>query len=86
HFQQLMSQTKFKPLPSFGSYFQVYDYSAISDEPEMDFAQRLTAEYGVATIPVSAFYAKAMNHKVLRFCFAKKESTLEAAIDKLMKV
>ncbi len=84
-FQQLMSRTKFTPLPSFGSYFQVYDYSLISDETEMDFAQRLTREYGVATIPVSAFYARAVNHKVLRFCFAKKESTLEAAVEKLLK-
>ncbi len=85
YFKQLMSQTRFKPLPSFGSYFQLYDYSAISDEDEMDFAQRLTAESGVATIPVSAFYAKPVNNKVLRFCFAKKESTLEGAVEKLLK-
>ncbi len=85
YFKQLMSQTRFKALPSFGSYFQVYDYSSISDEPEMDFAQRLTAEYGVATIPVSAFYGQPVNNKVLRFCFAKKETTLEAAVEKLSK-
>ncbi len=85
YFKQLMSQTRFKALPSFGSYFQVYDYSSISDESEMDFAQRLTTEYGVATIPVSAFYGQPVNNKVLRFCFAKKETTLEAAVEKLSK-
>jgi methionine aminotransferase len=83
YFLQLMKGTGFEPLPSYGSYFQVYSYRNISDEGEMDFAIRLTRERGVATIPVSAFYQGTVNHQVVRFCFAKKESTLEAAANKL---
>jgi methionine aminotransferase len=86
HFLQLMSQTKLSPLPSHGSYFQIYSYKNISDESEMDFAVRLTKEAGVATIPVSAFYQNGQNNGVLRFCFSKKESTLEAAAERLMKL
>lgn len=83
-FQKLMSQTKFEPLPSYGSYFQVYSYKTISNESEKDIAIRLTKERGVATIPVSAFYTSETNNQVLRFCFAKKESTLELAAEKLL--
>ena len=83
YFEKLMQPTKFKPFPSFGSYFQIYDYSDISDQAENDFALRLIKEAGVATIPVSAFYKKQQNNKVLRFCFAKKESTLEEAAQRL---
>lgn len=86
HLQQLMRQTKFKALPSYGSYFQVYSYENISGEPEKDFAIRLTKEYGVATIPVSAFYEKETNHQVLRFCFSKKDLTLERAVERLVKL
>ncbi len=85
YFKKLMEQTKFKPLPSFGSYFQLYDYSEVSQENENDFAIRLTQEAGVATIPVSAFYKTPVDNKVLRFCFAKKEETLEAAVERLVK-
>jgi methionine aminotransferase len=85
-FQTIMSQTKFTPLPSFGSYFQIYSYRALSDEYEKDFAIRLTKEAGVATIPVAAFYSSDVNHGVLRFCFAKKESTLESAVDRLRRL
>ena len=80
-----MKQTKFIPLPSYGSYFQLFGYQQISDEAEYDFAIRLIKEAGVATIPVFAFYKKAVNNKVLRFCFAKKESTLEEAVNRLVK-
>lgn len=83
---KLMQQTKFKPLPSYGSYFQLYNYSGISTESEKDFAVRLTKEYGVATIPVSAFYKNVQDNKVVRFCFAKKESTLDEAVNRLMKL
>jgi methionine transaminase len=83
YFQQLMAPTKFKPLPSYGSYFQLYGYDDISDENEYDFAVRLTKEYGVTAIPVSVFYKKEVNNKVLRFCFAKKEGTLEQAAERL---
>jgi methionine aminotransferase len=81
-----MSQTKLTPLPSHGSYFQIYSYKNVSDESEMDFAVRLTKETGVATIPVSAFYRNGQNNGVLRFCFSKKESTLEAAAERLNKL
>jgi methionine aminotransferase len=86
YFMQLMKETKFEPLPTYGSYFQVYSYKNISDEVEKDFAIRLTKETGVAAIPVSAFYTKETNHQVLRFCFSKKETTLETAVTRLLKV
>ncbi len=86
HFLQMMQQTKFKPLPSHGSYFQLYSYDGISDESEKDLAIRLTKEYGVATIPVSAFYKQETDNKVLRFCFSKKEETLEEAANRLAKL
>ena len=85
HLAECMKQTKFMPLPSYGSYFQLYSYKLISDEPEHDFAVRLTKEAGVATIPVAAFYKEPVNNQVLRFCFAKKESTLEDAVNRLVK-
>ena len=86
YFAALMQQTKFKPLPSFGSYFQLYSYNDISSETEKDFAIRLTKEYKVATIPTSVFYKNGSDNKVLRFCFAKKEATLEEAVNRLMKL
>jgi len=85
HLAEYMKQTKFIALPSYGSYFQLYSYRLISDEPEHEFAVRLTKEAGVATIPVAAFYKEAVNNQVLRFCFAKKESTLEEAVNRLVK-
>ncbi len=86
YFQHLMAQTKFKALPSYGSYFQLYQYDNISNETENDFAVRLTKEYGVTAIPVSVFYKNETNNKVLRFCFAKKETTLEEAAERLLKL
>ncbi len=86
YFKSIMQQTKFIPLPSYGSYFQLYSYENISNETENDFAVRLTETVGVATIPVSAFYKNAVDHKVLRFCFAKKEATLDDAVNRLMKL
>ncbi len=85
YFAACMQQTKFTALPSHGSYFQLYSYEKISNENEYDFAVRLTKEAGVATIPVSAFYKHAENNRVLRFCFSKKESTLEEAVNRLVK-
>lgn len=84
YFNQRMTATRFSPLPSYGSYFQLYSYAGISDEAEADFAIRLTKEAGVATIPASAFYRDQQNNQVLRFCFAKKESTLDEAADRLI--
>jgi methionine aminotransferase len=86
HLQSLMKATRFKPIPSYGSYFQVYSYKDISEENEKDFAIRLTSEYGVATIPVSAFYQQETNHQVLRFCFSKKEETLSTAVERLTRL
>lgn len=85
-FQRLMQQTKFTPLPSYGSYFQLYKYDRISDESDKDLAIRITKEYGVATIPVSAFYQSGKDDKVIRFCFAKKEETLEKAVERLARI
>ena len=80
HFRELMKATPFKCIPSHGSYFECYSYGHFSNEPDKDLAIRLTKEYGIATIPVSAFYKNAKDDKVLRFCFAKKEETLEKAV------
>jgi methionine aminotransferase len=85
-FMEAMKATRFVPLTSHGSYFQLYSYEGISDEKEKDLAIRLIKEYGVATIPVSAFYKTPVENKVLRFCFAKKEETLAAAAQKLVHV
>ena len=85
YFQMLMQQTKFKPLPSYGSYFQLYSYDGVSEEKEKDLAIRITQQYGVAAIPVSAFYNNEKEDSVLRFCFVKKETTLEEAVNRLVK-
>ncbi len=85
-FQNMMSATKFIALPSYGSYFQCYSYSKISLETEKDFAIRLTTDYGVASIPMSAFYKEEKENMVLRFCFSKKIETLEAAVERLFKI
>ncbi len=85
-FKQLMQQTRFTLQESRGSYFICGSYERISDEADLDLAIRLTKEVGVATIPVSAFYRNGKDDKVLRFCFSKKEETLEAAVEKLAKV
>lgn len=78
-FLNLTANSRLQPLPSQGTYFQLMDYSAISNEPENDFAIRLTRDYGVAAIPVSAFYHDQYNQHLLRFCFAKTNDTLESA-------
>jgi len=85
-FQKLMQQTKFTPLPSHGSYFQCYTYEKISDEADYDLSTRITKEYGVASIPVSVFYKDGKDNKVVRFCFAKKNETLETAVERLAKL
>lgn len=76
----------FRPLLSEGSYFQLCDYSQISTEPDVDFCRRLTMEYGVAAIPVSVFYHSKRDEKIIRFCFAKKEETLERAAKLLREI
>ena len=85
-FLRLMGGSRFRPLPCRGSYFQLMDYSAITDESDADFAVRLTREFGVASIPTSPFLYESSAPRVLRFCFAKKEETLRAAAERLMRV
>jgi methionine aminotransferase len=85
-FLNLISKSRFNPLPCKGTYYQMLDYSQISDEPDFIFAKRLTAEYGVAAIPPSAFYHQKDDYKVLRFCFAKKTETLESAAERLCRI
>ncbi len=84
-FEEQMKATPFEALPSFGSYFQLYSYAGISNLKEKDMAIHLIKEFGVATIPVSAFYKEPVENKVLRFCFAKKEATLLEAVKRLVK-
>jgi methionine transaminase len=87
YFLKLMHNTPFKMLQQTnGSYFQLGSFEGISDMPDTEFAQWLTTEYGVATIPVSAFYGDKTDNKLLRFCFAKKEETLLAATERLSLV
>ncbi len=86
HFRQLMKATPFQCIPSHGSYFECYSYGHFSGEGDKDLAIRLTKEFGIATIPVSAFYKDGTDNKVLRFCFAKKEETLEKAVEKLVSL
>ena len=85
-FKTLMQQTRFTMQESSGSYFICGTYERISDEGDKDLAIRLTKEAGVATIPVSAFYQNGKDDKVLRFCFSKKKETLEAAVERLIKL
>ncbi len=85
-FRDGLKATRFRLLPSEGTYFQCVDYSAISDLPEAEFAKWLTAEIGVAAIPVSAFYSKPRESGIVRFCFAKKDETLQTALQRLAKL
>lgn len=86
YFNSLMSATKFDLLKSYGSYFITAKYDRISNEKDKDLCIRMTKEHGVAAIPVSAFYKEGTDNKVIRFCFAKKEETLEMAVEKLMRI
>jgi len=86
-FLNLLKGTKFNLNPAAGTYFQLVDYSAISQEKDTDFAVRLTKEIGVAAIPVSVFYSENVSQgQYLRFCFAKKDETLEKAAERLHKL
>ncbi|WP_256006371.1 methionine aminotransferase [Pedobacter deserti] len=85
-FRRLMSETKFKLLPCEGSYFQCVSYRHFSEEKDTEIAERLITDFGVASIPVSAFYTKRTDHGILRFCFAKRQDTLEKAVERLMKL
>ena len=86
YFRKLLASSRLQLLPCNGSYFQCVSYSNISDEKDVDFSMRLIKEFGVATIPVSAFYQKSTDHKIIRFCFAKENATLASAAEKLKNV
>ncbi len=81
-----LAQTRLRALPSQGSYFQLVDYSAISDLPEAAFCQWLTREVGVAAIPLSVFYDRGFEQRLARLCFAKQDSTLDAALQRLARL
>ena len=83
-FRERLLTTKLKPLPVPGGYFQLVDYSAVSNLDDVDFCRWLTIEHGVAAIPLSPFYATApVGQRLARLCFAKNEATLDAAIERL---
>jgi len=85
-FKAGLAKTKFKILPSTGSYFQCVDITHISDLSEAEFCKWLTTEIGVAAIPLSAFYGNGFDQRIVRFCFAKKDETLNLALEKLAKL
>ncbi|HEY8609423.1 MAG TPA: pyridoxal phosphate-dependent aminotransferase [Noviherbaspirillum sp.] len=85
-FRSGLASTRFRLLPADGTYFQCVDYSGISDLAETEFAKWLTAEIGVAAIPVSAFYNQPRESRTVRFCFAKKDETLHAALERLARL
>jgi methionine aminotransferase len=82
-FRAGLAATRFRLLPSEGSYFQCVDYAAVSDETEETFCRRLIRTIGVAAIPLSAFYPGGLEQRIVRFCFAKKDETLALALDRL---
>jgi methionine aminotransferase len=85
-FLRLMDGSRFRPLPCRGSYFQLMDYSDISRDEDVDFAVWLTREHGVASIPTSPFLSRSKAPRVVRFCFAKRDETLERAAERLRRV
>ncbi|NRD19129.1 methionine aminotransferase [Winogradskyella eckloniae] len=85
-FLSLISESRFKFQPSKGTYFQVLDYSEITDEYDVDFAKRLTKEFKIAAIPLSVFNEQDKDDKVLRFCFAKTDDTLKQAANVLKHI
>ena len=83
-FCELLAPSRFRFTPSAGTYFQLADYSALSDEDDMSFVTRLTREHGVAAIPLSPFFASPQpESRIIRFCFCKEDSTLAAAAERL---
>ncbi len=81
-----IKESRFEYTPSEGTYFQLLDYSNITDEPDVSFAERLTRDYSIASIPISVFNLQQKDYKQLRFCFAKKEETLLQAIEILNRI
>ena len=84
-FVEGLKRTRLRPLACPGTYFVLADYSAVSDEAEADFARRLVREHGVAAIPIAGLYARPFDNRIVRFCFAKKDETLHAALERLSR-
>jgi methionine aminotransferase len=84
-FRAGLDGTGLRPLPSEGTYFQCVDYGGITDESEESLCRRLTTEVGVAAIPLSAFYAAPFEQRIIRFCFAKRDETLDEALRRLRR-
>jgi methionine aminotransferase len=82
-FRELLSGSRFKLPDVHGGYFQLADYSAVRDTDDLNFCEWMVREAGVAAIPVSAFYESAPDAKLVRFCFAKNDETLQAAAERL---
>jgi methionine aminotransferase len=85
-FRAGLAASRLRLLPCEGSYFQSVDYSAVSDLPEADFCRWLTREVGVAAIPISAFYDGGFEQRIARLCFAKRDDTLERALERLARL
>lgn len=85
-FRESIAAARFTCIPSCGTYFQMLDYSEITDEPDIDFARRLAIEYKVAAIPPSVFYDRRQDNRTLRFCFAKRDETLLKAVERLCRI
>ncbi len=85
-FRAGLASTRLRLLPCEGTYFQLVDYSAVSSMPEAEFSKWLTTELGVAAIPLSAFYDEPIEHGVVRFCFAKRDDTLDRALERLARL
>lgn len=86
YFRALLKNSRFELMPCEGTYFQVVSYAKISNESDVDFCKRLITDYGVAAIPISTFYADGKDLKLIRFCFAKDNPTLEEAAKRLCEV
>ncbi len=84
-FNNMLKDSKYKIIPSKGTYFQTVDYSKITEMQDKDFAIELTQKHGIASIPMSVFYHSKVNSTTLRFCFAKTNETLEKAAERLLK-
>jgi methionine transaminase len=86
YFLKMIQDSKFETIPSPGTYFQLLNYKNISNKMDTEFAIELTTDYKIASVPMSAFYNTLVDHKMLRFCFAKDEQTLEKAAEILCKI
>ena len=85
-FRRGLAGSRLELLPCAGTYFQLASYARVSDEPDTVFAERLTRELGVASIPVSAFHADRRQERLIRFCFAKEDETLDRACERLARL